>query len=120
RQLGTTIGVVGLGLIQDNQYETYLNGHLSSLNLPVQALSGLKKALIDAGPFSGHGIAFSSRVSHAPFAHDFQQIVIKAYDNGMTAVAIGSAIIVVIGGVAAALLLQRNPKSADITIKEQD
>ncbi|GAX07673.1 major facilitator superfamily transporter [Secundilactobacillus silagincola] len=120
RQLGTTIGVVGLGLIQDNQYETYLNGHLSSLNLPVQALSGLKKALIDAGPFSGHGIAFPSRVSHAPFAHDFQQIVIKAYDNGMTAVAIGSAIIVVIGGIAAALLLQRNPKSADITIRKQD
>ena len=52
RQLGTTIGVVVLGLLQDNQYETYLNGHLSSIHMPAPALTGLKKALIDAGPFS--------------------------------------------------------------------
>lgn len=120
RQLGTTVGVVGLGLMQDNQYETYLNGHLASINMPAPALSGLKKALIDAGPFSGHNIAFSNRLSHAPFAHDFQQIVIKAYDNGMVTVAVSAAIIAVIGGVAAALILQHNPKSADITIKEEN
>ncbi|GAX01272.1 MFS transporter [Secundilactobacillus silagei] len=120
RQLGTTIGVVVLGLLQDNQYETYLNGHLSSIHMPAPALTGLKKALIDAGPFSGHGIAFSDRLSHAPFAQDFQRIVIHAYDNGMTTVAISSAIIALVGGIAAAVLLQRNPKSVEIPVKQPD
>lgn len=115
RQLGTTVGVVGLGLIQAHKYETYLNAHLGGLDMPVAAVSGLKKALIDAGPFSGHAIAFSNRVSHSPFAKSFQKVVIQAYDNGI--VALTSAIIVIVAGVAAMLLIRNHEESTDLLKK---
>lgn len=115
RQIGITVGVVGLGLIQDSRYESYLNAHLSSINMPAQAYHGLKNALITAGPFSGHNIAFSARLSHMPFAQDFQRIVVHAYDNGTAAVSVGAAIIAIVGGLAAALLLRNQEKSTEIT-----
>lgn len=118
RQLGTTVGVVGLGLIQDTQYETYLNGHLGSINMPAAALTGLKKALIEAGPFSGHGIAFSTRVQQSDFAQEFQRVVVNAYDKGMSAVALTAALVVIIGGIGATLLLKNHVESTEIPIKE--
>lgn len=117
RQLGTTVGVVSLGLIQDSQYENYLNGNLGHIsNMPATAVTGLKRALIEAGPFSGHGIAFSSRVNQAPFAQAFQRVVVRAYDNGMAAVSLTSAIIVILGGVGAMLLLQNHVESTKIPV----
>ncbi|KRM12836.1 major facilitator superfamily permease [Paucilactobacillus suebicus DSM 5007 = KCTC 3549] len=116
RQLGTTMGVVGLGLIQSSQYEKYLNGHLSTVNMPSSALSGLHSALVKAGPFSGHGIAFSTRLSQAPFAADFQKVVVHAYDNGMSAVAFSSAVIVLIGCIGSAILLKNRVESSDVKI----
>lgn len=115
RQFGTTVGVVGLGLIQDAQYETYLNGHLHTISsLPAHALDGIKEALVNAGPFSGHTIAFSTRMAKAPFAQDLQRIVIHAYDNGMAAVAVTSGIIVVVGAIGAAALMQNHFSSQDL------
>lgn len=115
RQLGTTVGVVSLGLIQNAQYESYLNGHLGQISMPAPALAGLKKALIDAGPFSGHGIAFSQRVSQAPFAKAFQHVVVTAYHNGMAAVCVTVAAVVIVGGIGAALLLRNHVATSDIT-----
>ncbi|WP_125981297.1 MFS transporter [Loigolactobacillus iwatensis] len=115
RQLGTTVGVVGLGLIQNSQYETYLNGHLGRINMPVAAMNGLKQALIKAGPFSGHGIAFSHRVSQAPFAQAFQRVVVKAYDNGMVAVCVTTAGIVIFGGIGSMLLLHNHVAAPEIS-----
>lgn len=120
RQLGTTVGVVSLGLIQDSQYENYLNGNMGHIsNMPASALTGLKSALIDAGPFSGHGVAFSSRVIQEPFAHDLQRVVVHAYNNGMAAVSLTSAIIVILGGIGAALLLRNHIESTEIPISKQ-
>lgn len=121
RQLGTTVGVVSLGLIQDAQYENYLNGHLDKINnMPAPAVTGLKKALVEAGPFSGHGVAFSSRISQAPFAQDFQRFVIRAYDNGMTAVSLTSAAIVIVGGIGAVLLLRNHVESTEIPTEKRN
>lgn len=114
RQLGTTVGVVGLGLIQDTQYENYLNHNLSHVNMPHSVMTQLKEALVNAGPFSGHSIAFSKRLSEAPFASEFQKIVVHAYDNGMSAVAITSSILVLIGCLAAVLLLRNRYESKDV------
>lgn len=119
RQFGTTVGVVGLGLIQDAQYENHLNAHLPSISMPAKALSGIKDALINAGPFSGHGVAFSDKMQHAPFAHALQQIVIKAYDNGMIAVAISSAVVVLLGALGAAFLMRNQINSQDIELKQR-
>ncbi|KRL04497.1 MFS transporter [Liquorilactobacillus oeni] len=112
RQLGTTVGIVGLGLIQNIRYENYLNKSLHQVQMPDSALKGIKKALINAGAFSGHSIAFSTRMEKAPFAKDLQRVVIDAYNNGMMAVAISSCIIVVLGAVAAASLMRnrKNPR----------
>lgn len=45
RQFGTTVGVVGLGLIQDAQYETHLNNHLHLIQMPAKVVNGIKDAL---------------------------------------------------------------------------
>lgn len=118
RQFGTTVGVVGLGLIQDAQYEAHLNSHLPLINMPAKALNGIKEALVNAGPFSGHTIAFSTRMQQLPFAQDLQRIVIRAYDSGMTAVAISSGVIVLIGGLGAALLMRNRMASQDLELKQ--
>lgn len=85
RQFGTTVGVVGLGLIQNNSYVSHLNANLPQVKMPAAALTGIKDALINAGPFSGHTIAFSARLTKSPFGHQIQAIVVRAYDNGMIA-----------------------------------
>ncbi|MTV81308.1 MFS transporter [Secundilactobacillus folii] len=113
RQIGTTIGVVGLGLVQDNRYEDYLNVHLHQIaNLPSGLVTTLKKALVDAGPFAGHGIAFSKRMAATPFAHDFQRVVLSAYSQSMKGIALSSAIVLFVAGIAA-LTLMRDQKSSD-------
>ncbi len=112
RQIGTTVGVVGLGLIQDNRYETYLGTHLSKIvAMPAAIQTALHKALIEAGPFSGHGIAFSARLAKMPFAHAFQQVVVSAYTSSMRAITVTSAIVLFVAG-ALALLLMRDPKAS--------
>ncbi|MDN6596972.1 MAG: MFS transporter, partial [Lentilactobacillus parabuchneri] len=119
RQFGTTVGVVGLGLIQDAQYEAHLNAKMPMLEAPAKAINGIKEALINAGPFSGHTIAFSARMDHLPFAQALQKIVIHAYDNGMAAVSMTSAIIVIVGAIGAALLMRNHMASQDLELKQK-
>jgi EmrB/QacA subfamily drug resistance transporter len=114
RQFGTTVGVVGLGLIQDGRYEKHLNTFLPQVKMPTQALNGIKDALISAGPFSGHTVAFSARLAKSPFAHEVQTIVVTAYNQGMIALTLTSAGIVVVGGIAAALLMRSKSESQDL------
>ena len=112
RQLGTTVGVVGFGLVQDTRYEQYLSAHLGSTGMPAKMADGIHSALVTAGPFSGHSIAWSAQLAKTSFAHAVRQVVIRAYDRGMSAVALCAAVVVVIGSVAA-LALMRNQVSAD-------
>nr|WP_125709983.1 DHA2 family efflux MFS transporter permease subunit [Lacticaseibacillus porcinae] len=116
RQIGTTVGVVGLGLIQDHRYEQYLSAHLSKIaGLPAKAAAALQKVLVDAGPFAGHGIAFSKQMSQAPFAHDFQTTVLNAYANSMRGITLTAAIVFVIGAGAAFFLMRDANDSGDLT-----
>ena len=115
RQIGTTIGVVGFGLVQDNRYQTYLDGHLSKVaGMPAQATAALKKVLIDAGPFAGHGVAFSKRMAHMPFVHDFQHVVLAAYADSMKGIMIVAAIVLFVAGALALLLMRDHKPSADV------
>lgn len=115
RQLGSTIGVVGLGLVQSARYENYINGHIGKIQmLPAAAASGLRKALFSAGPFSGHQIAFSARVSRAPFAHGLQMMVLRAYHSGMVGVLFTAAGVLMLGSLAAATLMREHHASKDI------
>lgn len=112
RQIGTTVGVVCLGLIQDNRYASYLTAHLDKVaGMPAAAVTALKKVLIDAGPFAGHGVAFSARMAKMPFAYGFQDVVLGAYSNSMKGITITSAIVLFIAG-ASALLLMRDHKGS--------
>jgi EmrB/QacA subfamily drug resistance transporter len=119
RQFGTTVGVVGLGLIQDAHYEAHLNNNLHLIQMPAKVINGIKDALINAGPFSGHTIAFSTQMQHMPFAATLQKIVIAAYDNGMAAVAISSGVIVLLGALGAAILMRNRIASQDIELKQE-
>lgn len=118
RQFGTTVGVVGLGLIQDTQYENHLNAHMPDLEMPTKVMTAIKEALINAGPFSGHTIAFSNRMAHMPFAGSLQKVVIQAYDNGMAAVAVTSGMIVIVGGIGAALLMKNHVDSVHLDVNQ--
>lgn len=117
RQFGTTVGVVGLGLIQNNSYMAHLNTALPQVKMPTQALNGIKDALINAGPFSGHTIAFSARLAKSPFAHQIQTIVVRAFDNGMIALTLTAAVIALIGALAAVLLLRIYQQSQKLDLK---
>ncbi|WP_245150465.1 hypothetical protein [Weissella cibaria] len=72
------------GLTQTNHYEDYLNAHIVTVKMLEAAATGLHKALVEAGPFSDHAVDFSDRLTNAPFAHDLQQVVLHAYDKGMS------------------------------------
>lgn len=112
RQIGTTIGVVGLGLVQDHRYASFLASHMDKIaGMPAAAGSAIKQALVDAGPFAVHGIAFSARMTKMPFAHGLQNVVLGAYSNSMRGITITSAIVLVIAG-AAALILMRDQNQA--------
>lgn len=106
RQIGTTVGVVGLGLIQDRRYETYLANHMSNLFMPSAVKSGIHKALVEAGPFSGHGIAFSARMNKMPFAHALQHVVMSAYARSMAAITLTAAVVLIVSGVIAAVMMR--------------
>lgn len=109
RQFGTSFGVVILGMVEANRYNQYLNGHFAATKLPAEMAATLKKALIEAGPFSGHQIVFSTKLNQF---HALQQTVIKAFDHGMASVAVVSAGIVFVGALGAALLM-RDAKTAE-------
>lgn len=112
RQLGIVIGVVGFGLLQDTQYENYLSTHLASAGMPAKMATGIHDALVAAGPFSGHTIAWSKRLTATPYAEKVQNVVIHAYDKGMGAVLIGACIVVLLGSLAAATLMQKEQRYA--------
>lgn len=116
RQIGVTLGIVSLGLVQNNVYEKYLTAHFGQINMPQAAATGIHKALVSAGPFSGHSIAFSTRVSNMPFGHAIQQTVWQAYANGTRAVTLAAAGIVVVGGICAAIFMRNRKRK----VTEQD
>ncbi|WP_047999435.1 MFS transporter [Lactiplantibacillus herbarum] len=111
RQIGVTIGIVSLGLVQNNVYENYLTKHISTINMPKAAATSIHQALVTAGPFSGHSIAFSTRMSQSQFGHDIQQMVLQAFANGTRAVSLASAGIVIVGGILAAILMRGRKSS---------
>lgn len=113
RQIGTTVGVVVLGLIQTNRYQDYLNQHLHQVNMPAAAVTHLKTALFHAGPFSGHQVVFASALAKFPGIKQLQTIVVTAYDRGMTATILTSAGIAIAGAILAALLMQNHVASED-------
>lgn len=106
RQFGTSFGIVMLGLTETTRYEGYLNKHLASVDGPSQVISDIHKALVEVGPFSGHSVAFSEKLSHLPFISDLQTVVVKAFDHGMAGVSIMAAVIVLIGAIGAAVLMR--------------
>lgn len=111
RQLGTSFGIVILGLAQTNHYDQYLNAHFSFPQAPVAMVENLKQILIQAGPFSGHTIAYSAKLSELPFAKSLQGVVWNAYCSGMRGLAYTAMAIVVIGAVGAFCLLKDYAKS---------
>lgn len=106
RQFGTSFGVVILGLVEANRYADVINDHASSMNLPDK----LTNALIDAGPFSGHEIAFSEAISKAPFAAELQKVVMHAFNEGMVQICYVAGAIVLIGAIGAAIFMRENKK----------
>lgn len=83
------------------------------MGMPSQMTTGIHAALIKAGPFSGHTIAWSKRLTETPFAQKLQSVVVHAYDNGMAAVLIAALIVILIGSLAAAVLM-RKESHADV------
>ncbi|AVK60318.1 MFS transporter [Lactobacillus sp. CBA3605] len=106
RQIGVTLGIVTMGLVQSNVYEQYLTQHFSQAKLPKVSATAIHAALVKAGPFSGHAIAYSHRLSQMPFAKTVQQLVWQAYANGTRAVTLTAAGIVLVGGLCAAIFMR--------------
>jgi hypothetical protein len=70
-------------------------------------------ALITAGPFSGHQVVFAKAFANFPGIKQVQQIVVTAYDKGMTATILASAGIAIAGAILAALLMRSHAVTED-------
>lgn len=112
RQIGITVGVVILGLSQTNAYETILKTGFSGSSIPKAAATGIQQALVEAGAFSGHAIAWGQQLVKTPYAAKVQQIVVTAFDKGIIAVVTTSLVLVVIA-ILAALFLLKETKTTD-------
>ena len=112
RQIGITVGVVILGLSQTNAYETSLKTGFSGSSIPKAAATGIQQALVEAGAFSGHAIAWGQQLVKTPYAAKVQQIVVTAFDKGMIAVVTTSLVLMVIA-ILAALFLLKETKTTD-------
>lgn len=110
RQFGVTFGVVVIGLNQTSAYEKQLTATLKGVKMPAEMYSGLHKALVEAGPFSGHAIAFSKRVSESQFGLAVQKVVVNAFDHGLVAASYTAMILILIGAAAAAFMMKPNQK----------
>lgn len=108
RQFGVSIGIVILGLVQTNTYENKLATNLPSTRVPKDALTNIHDALVDAGPFGGHAIAFAPRLHNLPNVTNLQTVVLHAYNSGLTMTLMTGVVIVVIGAVGALFLLKKN------------
>lgn len=111
RQFGVSFGIVILGLVQANAYENQLAAKLPNTNVPKEVLSHLQTALIDAGPFGGHAIAFSQRIAQLPGAKQFQVAVVESYNRGLATTLMTGTIIVLLGALGALTLLKRNERN---------
>lgn len=112
RQIGITVGVVILGLSQTNAYETILKTGFSGSSIPKAAATGIQQALVEAGAFSGHAIAWGQQLVKTPYAAKVQQIVVTAFDKGIIAVVTTSLVLMVIA-ILAALFLLKETKTTD-------
>lgn len=110
RQFGVTFGVVVIGLNQTRVYEQQLTSPLKAVKMPTEMYTGIHKALVEAGPFSGHAIAFSKRIGATPFAQAIQKAVVNAYDHGLIAASYTAMVLILIGAAAAAFLMKSNTK----------
>ncbi|MCZ2492820.1 MFS transporter [Dellaglioa carnosa] len=112
RQIGITVGVVVLGLAQTKAYEASLNTGFSDSHMPNAAATGIHQALVNAGAFSGHMVAWSQKMTSTPYADKVQNIVLTAFNKGMIQVVLTSLIMMIIG-VLGAIFLLRETKSVD-------
>ncbi len=95
--------------------------HLSFNQMwPAMILMGITNGMVNpllnnAGPFAGHGIAFSTRMSHTPFAAGLQTVVLAAYSAAMRNITLVAAVVLVIAGIAALTLMHGRQRSVDAT-----
>lgn len=108
RQFGVSFGIVILGLVQANTYENKLSLNLAPIKFPGDLLARLHSALIEAGPFGGHAIAFDHRIELLPNFKNFQIAVIHAYNSGLTMTLFTGMLIVFLGAIGAVLLLKKD------------
>lgn len=111
RQFGVSFGIVILGLVQANTYENQLDVKLANTSVPKEILDHLHTALVEAGPFGGHAIAFNQRIAQIPGAKQFQTAVVEAYNRGLATTLMTGTIIVLLGALAALTLLKRNARN---------
>ncbi|MDF7626737.1 MFS transporter [Lactobacillaceae bacterium L1_55_11] len=108
RQLGISFGVVILGLVQTNHYDSYLNHHFTFTGIPAGQVTAIRQALIEAGPFAGHSVITSPALLRLPLAKTLQNVVSQAFYNSLWHLTLASLIIVVIAaGLSFALLMGR-------------
>lgn len=112
RQFGISFGVVTLGIQLNNGYRDSLLQHLPAAKLPTAALNGVQTGLLKAGPFSGPAVLHSPRAAQLqqlPAFKTVQLTVTRAFDTGFKNVLLLAAGFIIIGAVAAAVLIHDEP-----------
>lgn len=117
-QFGVSFGIVFLGLRLTGGYRDSLTTNLPKLQLPQQAADGIHTALFKGGPFAGNEILQSPRAAafrSMPGFADLKHTVFTAFDHGFTSVLFAGATMLIIGAIAAAVLVKDTKKEEVVT-----
>lgn len=116
RQGGTSFGVVILGIMLTNTFNSKVTSGLSHIhNLPGAAKTGLQKGLFAAGPFSGNAVINSpqaKQLHQIPGLFDqVKTAVFHAYYQGMNSVIATSLTMFSIAAVLCFILVSIKPRT---------
>ncbi|CAK1227883.1 MFS family (AraJ) [Fructobacillus cardui] len=105
-QLGTSFGVVILGLSQSKAYDSHLHTFFNSLDVHLPSIEKIKNQLLAEGPFSSHSIMLQDINAPMAIVKSVQHAALKAFYAGMNSVMLVSASILTVAAVLAFFLLK--------------
>ncbi len=105
-QLGTSFGVVILGLSQSRTYDNHLHTFFNSFDVHLPSIEKIHNQLLAEGPFSSHSIMSQDIKAPMAIVKSVQHAASKAFYAGMNSVMLVSASILTVAAVLAFFLLK--------------
>ena len=121
RQLGSTFGIVILGMVLNNHYQASIGKQIDNLSVPESARNAITKNFQEAGPVSSHDTLkvvqhyFDQLINGNLLMEDIRRDIFIAFNQGYKTVLLVSIMIVLIGAIIAILTIRDKTKQTNIS-----